>query len=63
MYYAYLANTGLQGLVILGTNAETFLLTREERKALLHLARRSVPSHCPIIAGGNEVLLAQKNEG
>ncbi|KAF2174007.1 hypothetical protein M409DRAFT_62191 [Zasmidium cellare ATCC 36951] len=50
-YYAYLASTGLQGLVILGTNAETFLLTREERKTLLQLARRSVPADCPIIAG------------
>jgi 4-hydroxy-2-oxoglutarate aldolase len=26
-YYSYLANSGLAGLVILGTNAETFLLT------------------------------------
>lgn len=34
-YLAYLASTGLAGLVVLGTNAETFLLTREERKLLL----------------------------
>ena len=33
-YFAYLADTGLKGLVVLGTNAETFLLMREERKAL-----------------------------
>lgn len=26
-YYSYLAKSGLTGLVILGTNAETFLLT------------------------------------
>jgi 2-keto-3-deoxy-L-rhamnonate aldolase len=26
-YYSYLADSGLTGLVILGTNAETFLLT------------------------------------
>ncbi|KAJ9612167.1 hypothetical protein H2200_003764 [Cladophialophora chaetospira] len=50
-YYAYLASAGLRGLVILGTNAETFLLTRDERAALLHLARKSVPEGYPIIAG------------
>lgn len=50
-YYAYLASTGLQGLVVLGTNAETFLLTREERRALLQCARESVPAGYPIIAG------------
>ncbi|KAH8672615.1 dihydrodipicolinate synthetase [Tricladium varicosporioides] len=50
-YYSYLSKTGLKGLVILGTNAETFLLTREERKALLELARASVASDFPIIAG------------
>ena len=50
-YYAYLANTGLTGLVVLGTNAETLLLTREERKALLELARKSVPKGFPIVAG------------
>ena len=35
----------------MGTNAETFLLTREERTALLKLARKSVPRGFPIIAG------------
>lgn len=50
-YYSYLASTGLKGLVILGTNAETFLLTREERAELLRLARQSVPANYPIIAG------------
>lgn len=50
-YYRYLASTGLAGLVILGTNAETFLLTRDERLALLKLARQSVPEGYPIIAG------------
>lgn len=50
-YYSYLANSGLKGLVILGTNAETFLLTRDERAALLQLARKSVPENYPIIAG------------
>ena len=50
-YYSYLASTGLTGLVILGTNAETFLLTREERRALLETVRKSVPPQYPIIAG------------
>ena len=38
VYYKYLSSTGLKGLVILGTNAETFLLTREERRTILQLA-------------------------
>ena len=50
-YFSYLASTGLRGLVILGTNAETFLLTRDERATLLRLARKSVPEGYPIIAG------------
>lgn len=50
-YYRYLSNSGLTGLVILGTNAETFMLTREERAALLKIARQSVPEGYPIIAG------------
>lgn len=50
-YYSYLANSGLTGLVVLGTNAETFLLTRDERATLLKLARQSVPEKYPIIAG------------
>ena len=50
-YYKYLATTGLTGLVILGTNAETFMLTREERASLLKIARKSVPEGYPIIAG------------
>jgi 4-hydroxy-2-oxoglutarate aldolase len=50
-YFAYLASTKLKGLVILGTNAETFLLSRAERKELLLLARKSVRSETPIIAG------------
>ena len=50
-YYSYLAATGLKGLVVLGTNAETFLLSREERKTLLEIARQAVPAEYPIIAG------------
>lgn len=50
-YYAYLARSGLAGLVILGTNAEAFLLTREERKELISIARKAVGPSYPIMAG------------
>ncbi|CZT16999.1 probable Putative 4-hydroxy-2-oxoglutarate aldolase, mitochondrial [Ramularia collo-cygni] len=49
-YYTYLSKH-LTGLVILGTNAETFLLTREERAALLRTAREAVGPEYPIMAG------------
>lgn len=50
-YYEYLSRSGLTGLVILGTNAETFLLTREERAALLATARAAVGDGFPLMAG------------
>ncbi|KAK1580703.1 dihydrodipicolinate synthetase [Colletotrichum navitas] len=50
-YYSYLSKTGLAGLVILGTNAEQFLLTREERKALIATARKATGPGFPIMAG------------
>jgi 4-hydroxy-2-oxoglutarate aldolase len=50
-YYHYLSRSGLVGLVILGTNAETLLLTREERASLLRTARTAVGPSFPIIAG------------
>ncbi|KAH9905031.1 aldolase [Xylariomycetidae sp. FL2044] len=50
-YYSYLSTTGLAGLVILGTNAETFLLTREERKKLIETARKACGPSFPIMAG------------
>lgn len=50
-YFKYLASTGLAGLVILGTNAETFLLTREERIALIVAAREAVGPDFPLMAG------------
>lgn len=50
-YDAYLAGTGLAGLVILGTNAEAFLLTREERASLISTAREAVGPNFPIMAG------------
>ncbi|KAI5303738.1 hypothetical protein KEM56_007236 [Ascosphaera pollenicola] len=50
-YYAYLASTGLAGLVVLGTNAETFLLTRDERAALVKCARDAVGPDVPLMIG------------
>lgn len=49
-YYAYLSQH-LTGLVILGTNAETFMLTRDERAALLKCARQAVGPAYEIMAG------------
>lgn len=49
-YCAYLASC-LTGLVILGTNAEAFLLTREERAAAISTAREAVGPNYPIMAG------------
>ncbi|GAD96999.1 dihydrodipicolinate synthetase family protein [Paecilomyces variotii No. 5] len=50
-YYTYLSRSGLTGLVILGTNAEAFLLTREERRQLIATAREAVGPNYPIMAG------------
>lgn len=50
-YYSYLSKTGLAGLVVLGSNAEAFLLTREERKMLLQTARAACGPSFPIMAG------------
>ncbi|KAL2868135.1 GTP cyclohydrolase N terminal-domain-containing protein [Aspergillus lucknowensis] len=50
-YYAYLSKTGLAGLVILGTNSEAFLLTREERAQLIAAAREAVGPDFPLMAG------------
>jgi len=50
-YYEYLSKSGLAGLVILGTNAEAFLLTREERFQLISAAREAIGPNFPIMAG------------
>ena len=50
-YYSYLSQSGLSGLVILGTNAEAFLLTREERFQLISAARQAVGPSFPLMAG------------
>lgn len=50
-YFYYLSTTGLTGLVILGTNSEAFLLTREERRQLITAAREAVGPDFPLMAG------------
>ncbi|KAI4853249.1 hypothetical protein E4T44_00953 [Aureobasidium sp. EXF-8845] len=50
-YFSYLSTTGLAGLVILGTNSEAFLLTREERFQLISTARAAVCPDFPLMAG------------
>lgn len=50
-YNEYLSKSGLAGLVILGTNAEAFLLTREERFQLISAAREAVGPSFPLMAG------------
>lgn len=50
-FFKYLSSTALTGLVILGTNAEAFLLTREERATLVRTARETVGPDYPLIAG------------
>lgn len=61
-YFSYLAATGLKGIVVLGTNAETFLLTRKERRALLDCARAAIPDDFPLIAGVSGHSTAQVQE-
>lgn len=49
-YFAYLSRH-VTGLVVLGSNAEAFLLTREERRALVKCAKEAVPKGYPLIVG------------
>ncbi|KAJ6441293.1 dihydrodipicolinate synthetase family protein [Purpureocillium lavendulum] len=50
-YFAHLARSGLAGLVVMGTNSEAFLLTREERFQLIAAAREAVGPSFPLMAG------------
>ncbi|KAH6873146.1 dihydrodipicolinate synthase 2 [Alternaria rosae] len=50
-YFAYLSKSGLTGLVILGSNAEAFLLTRDEKRALMKCAREAVGPDYPLMVG------------
>ena len=50
-YFKYLSTSGLAGLIVLGSNAEAFLLTRDERKNLIQIARKAVGPDFPLICG------------
>ncbi|KAI0576305.1 Dihydrodipicolinate synthase 2 [Pyrenophora tritici-repentis] len=50
-YFTYLSKSGLIGLVVLGSNAEAFLLTRDEKKALMKCAREAVGPDYPLMVG------------
>ncbi|KAJ6263126.1 hypothetical protein Dda_1686 [Drechslerella dactyloides] len=50
-YFKYLSTSGLTGLIVLGSNAEAFLLTREERITLMKAARKAVGPDYPLICG------------
>lgn len=50
-YFKHLATSGITGLVVLGSNAEAFLLTREERITLVKAAREAVGPDYPLIVG------------
>ncbi|KAF2717615.1 aldolase [Polychaeton citri CBS 116435] len=49
-YFTYLSKH-LSGLLVLGTNAETFHLTREERASIIETARSAVGPSYPLMAG------------
>ncbi|EFY89472.1 hypothetical protein J3458_014343 [Metarhizium acridum] len=50
-YFAHLSRSGLAGLVVMGTNSEAMLLTREERSQLIATARQAVGPAFPLMAG------------
>lgn len=58
-YFAYLSKSGLSGLVILGSNAEAFLLTRDEKIALMKAAREAVGPDYPLMMGVSGFSVAQ----
>ncbi|KAH7393770.1 hypothetical protein DE146DRAFT_106910 [Phaeosphaeria sp. MPI-PUGE-AT-0046c] len=58
-YFTYLSKSGLTGLVILGSNAEAFLLTRDERVALMKAAREAVGPDYPLMIGVSGFSVAQ----
>lgn len=61
-YFTYLKSTGLAGIVVLGSNAEALLLTRDERIALTKAAREAVGPDYPLMVGvsGFSVLQVQE---
>jgi 4-hydroxy-2-oxoglutarate aldolase len=61
-YFGYLSRSGLTGLVILGSNAEAFLLTRDERIALMKAAREAARPDYPLMVGVSGFSVAQVME-
>ncbi|KAF7548924.1 hypothetical protein G7Z17_g6737 [Cylindrodendrum hubeiense] len=50
-HFAHLAQSGLTGIVVLGTSSEAVLLTREERFLVVTTARKTVGPAFPLMAG------------
>jgi len=50
-YFHYLSTSQITGLVVLGSNAEAFLLTRDERITLVKAAREAVGPDYPLVVG------------
>ena len=61
-YFAYLKTTGLAGIVVLGSNAEALLLTRDERIALTVCARQAVGPDYPLMVGVSGFSVIQVQE-
>jgi 4-hydroxy-2-oxoglutarate aldolase len=61
-YFTYLSKSGLTGLVILGSNAEAFQLTRDEKKALVKCAREAVGPNYPLMVGISSFSVSQVME-
>lgn len=58
-FFSYLSTSGLAGLVILGSNAEAFLLTRDEKLSLMKAAREAVGPDYPLMMGVSGFSVAQ----
>ena len=58
-YFWYLSKSGLTGLVVLGSNAEAFLLTRDEKIAIMKAARAAVGPDYPLMMGVSGFSVAQ----
>jgi dihydrodipicolinate synthase/N-acetylneuraminate lyase len=61
-YFTYLKSTGLAGIVVLGSNAEALLLTRDERIALTVTARQAVGPDYPLMVGVSGFSVMQVQE-
>ena len=61
-YFTYLKSTGLAGIVVLGSNAEALLLTRDERIAITVAARQAVGPDYPLMVGVSGFSVIQVQE-